>query len=117
MTEKDLIENSLPLYKKEGYFLLNPFQSNTIRVYNYRFSKMTLMQQEVYGLLSQYCNTFSTTLSMSVDAIKLEIIRSHPTMPNPAVYYFKAADHLPEEETFLPIAKRILYRRLMNNSE
>jgi hypothetical protein len=61
------------------------------------------------------CNYFSTyTLSLSkpVDKLKLDIIHQNPALPNPAVYLFKAKAALPKDETFLPIAKRLLYKNL-----
>lgn len=106
----------LPIYKNEGYFLLHPHQSKTVFVYNYSFSKVTLLQQEVYGLNSNYFSSYTLTLSKPVDKIKQEIIQANPQLPNPAVYLFKAKAPLPNDETFLPIAKRLLYKNLLNNS-
>jgi hypothetical protein len=107
----------LPIYNKEGYFLLYPFQSKKVFVYNYSFSKVTLMQQEVYGLNASYFSTYTIGLSKPIDAIKQEIIYNNPQLPNPPVYLFKAKSPLPNEETFLPVAKRLLYRNLLNNSD
>lgn len=102
----------LPIYKKEGYFILYPFQSKTVYVYNYELSKFNLLQQEVYGLNSSYFNTYNISLSQTIDKIKLDIIDINPQLPNPAVYLFKANAPLPNDETFLPIAKRLLYKKL-----
>ncbi len=102
----------LPIYKKEGYFILYPFQSKQVQVYNYSLSKLNLLQQEVYGLNCSYFSTFSLSLSQTIDKIKLDIIDTNPEMPNPAVFLFKANAALPNHETFLPIAKRLLYKTL-----
>ena len=102
----------LPLYKKEGYFILLPFQSKNVTVYNYAFSKINLLQQEVYGLTSNYFSTHTLSISNQVDKVKSELIEANPELPNPAVYLFKAKAELPNEETFLPIAKRLLYKNL-----
>lgn len=102
----------LPIYKNEGYFMLYPFQSKQILVYSYSFSKINLLQQEVYGLNSSYFSTFTISLSKPVDKVKHELIDANPELPNPAVYLFKAKTPLPNEETFLPIAKRLLYKNL-----
>jgi hypothetical protein len=107
----------MPIYKNEGYFLLYPYQSKQVIAYNYNFSKVTLLQQEVYGLNCSYYSTFSISLSRPVDKIKQEIIYNNPQFPNPPVYLFKAKSLLPNEETFLPIAKRLLYKNLLNKSE
>lgn len=103
----------LPIYKKEGYFMLYPFQAKQVQVYYYSLSKLNLLQQEVFGLNSSYFNTYSISLSQPIDKIKLDIIDVNPQMPNPAVYLFKANTRLPNEETFLPIAKRLLYKNLV----
>lgn len=102
----------LPLYKTEGYFILHPYQSKQVIVYNYSFLKINLLQQEVYGLDCSYFSTYTLSLSKPVDKLKLDIIQQNPTLPNPAVYLFKAKTELPKDETFLPIAKRLLYKKL-----
>ncbi len=102
----------LPLYKTEGYFMLLPFQSKSVTVYSYAFSKINLLQQEIYGLTSNYFSTYTLSISNQVDKVKSELIEANPELPNPAVYLFKAKTELPNEETFLPIAKRLLYKNL-----
>lgn len=102
----------LPLYKTEGYFILYPYQSKQITVYRYGFSKINLLQQDVYGLNSSYFSTYTLSLSNPVDKVKSDIIHLNPELPNPAVYLFKSKTELPKEETFLPIAKRLLYKNL-----
>lgn len=102
----------LPLYKTEGYFMLLPYQSKSVTVYSYAFSKINLLQQEVYGLTSNYFSTYTLSISNQVDKVKSELIEANPELPNPAVYLFKAKAELPNEETFLPIAKRLLYKNL-----
>lgn len=102
----------LPLYKTEGYFMLLPYQSKSVTVYSYAFSKINLLKQEVYGLTSNYFSTHTLSISNQVDKVKSELIEANPELPNPAVYLFKAKAELPNEETFLPIAKRLLYKNL-----
>ncbi len=102
----------LPLYRTEGYFMLHPFQSKQITVYTYQFSKLNLLHQDVYGLSCNYFSTYTLSLSKPVDKLKMEIIHDNPQLPNPAVYLFKANAELPKDETFLPIAKRLLYKNL-----
>lgn len=102
----------LPLYKTEGYFILQQYQSKQISVYTYHFSKINLLNQEVYGLNCNFFSSDTISLSRPVDKLKLEIIKENPILPNPAVYLFKAKSEIPKEETFLPIAKRLLYKKL-----
>ncbi|MGZ3884615.1 MAG: hypothetical protein ACXVPQ_01740 [Bacteroidia bacterium] len=107
----------LPIYRMEGYFLLYPYQSKDVIAYNYSFAKINLLQQEVYGLNCSYFSTFTISLSQTVDRIKQELIYTNPQFPNPPVYLFKAQSQLPNDETFLPIAKRLLYKTLLNTSD
>ncbi len=102
----------LPIYKTEGYFILYPYQAKQVLVYNYTFSKINLLQQEVYGLNCSYVSNYTISLAKPVDKIKSDIIDANPHLPNPAVYLFKANAELPNDETFLPIAKRLLYKSL-----
>jgi hypothetical protein len=102
----------LPIYKTEGYFVLQPYLSKSISVYSYEFSKINLLQQDVYGLQCAHYSTHTLSLDRTLDKLKLEIIEGNPLLPNPAVYLFKAKAALPNEETFLPIAKRLLYKKL-----
>lgn len=102
----------LPLYKTEGFFLLAPYQSKQVQVYSYQFSKINLLQQEVYGLTTNFFSTYTISLGKPVDKLKHEIIASNPDFPNPPVYLFKAKAELPKDETFLPVAKRLLYKQV-----
>lgn len=115
--EKHILTNHigiLPIYKKEGYFILYPYKSRQVFIYYYSFSKINLLQQEVYGLNCNYFSNYTLSLSNTVDKVKLHIIDANPQLPNPAVYLFKANADLPNNETFLPIAKRLLYKNLIN---
>ena len=51
----------LPIYKSEGYFILYPYQSKQVYVYTYAFSKINLLQQEVYGFASIISNLILST--------------------------------------------------------
>jgi hypothetical protein len=99
----------MPLNKREGYFLLSPFDSKQIVVYNYSLSSFTYQQEEQLGLHTSYFSSYALSLTRPVEKIKQEIICANPSLPNPAVYWFKAKTSIPKEETFLPVAKRMLF--------
>jgi hypothetical protein len=109
--EKNILFNPvgiLPINKQEGYFLLNPYESKQILVYTYSLSSITFMHQEHVGLNTAYFSDYTLTLSRPIDKIKTDLIYNNPAIPNPAVYLFKAKTIFPKEETFLPVAKRML---------
>lgn len=113
--EKNILFNPvgiLPINKKEGYFLLHPFESKQVVAYSYNLSTISFMNEEHLGLNTSYFSDFTITLSRPIDKIKSEIIYNNPAIPNPAVYLFKAKTVFPREETFLPVAKRMLLQAL-----
>jgi hypothetical protein len=109
--EKNILFNPvgiLPINKQEGYFLLNPYDSKQVQVYSYSLSSITFMHQEHVGLHVNYFSDYTITISRPIDKIKSDLIYNNPEIPNPAVYLFKAKTVFPKEETFLPVAKRML---------
>lgn len=103
----------LPLNKNEGYFLLNPFQSKQVDAYSYSLSALPYHERSVYGLNVSYFSSYTLTIAKPLDVIKSDIIHNNPQLPNPAVFVFKAKEVFPNEETFLPIVKRMLYSKLV----
>lgn len=102
----------LPIYRNEGYFILEKTKSKQADVFMYKLVKITLDHEDAFGLSSDFYNSYSISLSKTIDKLKLELIESNPELPNPAVYLFRANEELPKNETLLPIAKRILYTKL-----
>lgn len=102
----------LPINKNEGYFMLQPAQSKKVDVYSFSLSPITYLNEKAFGFKTEYFSTYTTSLSKPIDHIKQEIIYQNPYLPNPAVYIFKAKIALPDEETFLPVAKRLLFSTL-----
>jgi hypothetical protein len=102
----------LPIYRNEGYFILEKTKSKQAEVFMYKLVKITLDNENAIGLSSDFYNSYSISLSKTIDKVKLELIESNPELPNPAVYLFRAKEELPKNETLLPIAKRILYTKL-----
>lgn len=102
----------LPIYRNEGYFILEKTKSKQADVFMYKLVKITLDQEDAFGLSSEFYNSYSISISKTIDKLKLELIESNPILPNPAVYLFRANEELPKNETLLPIAKRILYTKL-----
>ena len=102
----------LPIYRNEGYFILEKTKSKQADVFMYKLVKITLDQEDAFGLSSEFYNSYYISISKTIDKLKLELIESNPILPNPPVYLFRANEELPKNETLLPIAKRILYTKL-----
>ena len=102
----------LPLYKDDGYMLLRFGKYSEIRAYSYNISLFEDHNAKYKGLKVQYLDTWPKSISNTYGNIKREIIRTFRTLPNPAVYSIETELSVPLNETFLPIAKRMLVRKL-----
>ncbi len=103
----------LPLNRNEGYFLLNTFHSSRADAYSYSLSPLPYHENTVYGMHVSYFSSYTISIAKPLDKIKSDIIYNNPALPNPAVFLFNAKEPFPNEETFLPIAKRMLYSKLV----
>lgn len=102
----------MPLYKNEGYMLLRYGSYSEIRAYFYNITLFEHQNARYRGLKVQYVDTWQKSLANTYENIKREIIRTMRTLPNPAVYSIESELDIPLNETFLPIAKRLLVKQL-----
>lgn len=118
----DFIENNLiiigigilPIYKKEGYFIIPDNQEDTMLVYRYEMTLFPAQGETFHTLktnLVEAINSNDVSL-VKPEEIKLEMIKRYPELPNPAAYKFYIDIDFPFAETILPIAKRKLIREL-----
>jgi len=96
----------LPLYKKEGYVLLQikPFKS--VRVFEYKIVFFENVEANYHGISMNPLTTFELSLANTYEHMKRELIRVHKKYPNPATYLLHSHTTFPESEAILPIAKR-----------
>lgn len=101
----------IPLYKDEGYLLLQYGDYSEVRAYAYT---ITLFEGDTRykGIRMEYIDSFNKSIANTYEQIKLDIIRSIRTLPNPAVFCMVSPLVVPLDETLLPIAKRVLAREL-----
>ena len=118
----DFVENLLqvepvgvmPLYAFEGYmFLLQPKRKETF-VYEYKITIFEEAEQRYRAIHTEYIDSYRQTLSNTPQNIKLDLIKNRAKLPNPAVYVVNPQIELPLMETYLPIAKRAIVKRLGN---
>lgn len=102
----------LPLYKDEGYLLLRYQQQAAVWAYSYNTTLLEHEQARYRGVRIQFLNSWPASIVNTYEQIKLDIIRTVKVLPNPAVYKVESALQVPFQETFLPIAKRLLMRTL-----
>lgn len=101
-----------PIYKKEGYLLMSAEKEPDVRVYRYKWLLFSSDTNKFIGLETKYLFTeLRSWLSHAVD-VKYKLMRRFGDLPNPACYRFHSGLTLPIQETYLPLAKRMLIKRL-----
>ncbi|GAB4014116.1 hypothetical protein EXU85_10955 [Spirosoma sp. KCTC 42546] len=98
----------LPLRPEEGYLLIHA--TNQAETQVYYFSMTLYSEQEPGGRLVQlrFVEAVQKSLVNTVENIKLDLIRRHRYLPNPATYMLESKRTYPVQETLLPIARQLL---------
>lgn len=110
----------IPLNQAYGYMFLKGGKTTSTNVYEYQITFFENATEKFKAIHTHFIKTFAATISTTFQSIKVDLIRENKHIPNPAVYSIESEIILPLEETFLPIAKRMLVRHLAlsdNNKE
>jgi hypothetical protein len=102
----------IPLYKNEGYIFLRYCEATEVRIYYYNITLFEHMNARYKGIKMEYIDSRVKNLANTYEQIKIDIIRTYRTLPNPAVYKVEFPLSVPFQETFLPVAKRVLVRHI-----
>lgn len=105
----------LPLNTDEGYLLLNNGNANETNVFGYATSLFESPDEKYRSLKTAYIQSYAKQFSHTFESIKLDLIRQHKQLPNPATFVVSSRLTFPVHETLLPIAKRSLMRFLAGN--
>lgn len=97
-----------PLLKDEGYLLIRDTQKPLTRVYEYAVSRIERPDDRFRVVATEFVGEFSASLTTTYHSIKIELVRTRPKLPNPAVFAVESELSFPLEESTLPIAKRML---------
>jgi hypothetical protein len=100
----------IPLKSDEGYMILEDGSHEGTRVYEYQITIFNNANDKYRGIHTQYLISYKKTISNTYESLKTELIRSHRKFPNPATFLIESEIRLPLEETFLPLAKRVLVK-------
>lgn len=100
----------IPLHANEGYMFLKDGKNSDTKVYEYQIRLFEQPGEKYRGIHTQYVRSYSKNYINTFESIKIDLIRDKKDLPNPAAYAIETELVLPVEETFLPIAKRILVR-------
>lgn len=95
----------LPLYRDEGYLLITHGRDTDVFIYQRKTLFETTSSR---GILSDYFSTYEVSPANTPHNIKINLIKSHREIPNPATWSFYCQQELPLAETLLPLAKEKL---------
>lgn len=99
----------LPLHVREGYILLH--QGREARVYNYTLILPAIVPgvPAHHVLRTRYVADYPIGITCTYEQVKADLVRSHAYLPNPAVFALTSDTPLPAIETFVPLAKQLVY--------
>jgi hypothetical protein len=102
----------MPIYKDEGYVLLQHGAHDEVLAYAYAITLFEEQDARYKGIRMEYIDTFNKSIVNTYEQMKLDIIRSIRTLPNPAVFCVVSPLAVPLNETLLPITKRLVAKQL-----
>jgi len=109
----DLIPVGLSsLYKDEGYMLIDKKPENEVKVYRYQITIFEGPEEKFRGVHTTLIDQFEKSIVSTYEQIKLNLIRKHKELPNPATYLVDTKFAFPLNETLLPVAKRLLVKEV-----
>jgi hypothetical protein len=101
-----------PINKNEGYLMVLNTASSTLKIYRYTMSLFESSGAEYRALHMVLIEEHKWAPWHTLENMKLALLKSYPDLPNPATYAIEIQKKLPEDETIIPVAKRLLVRRL-----
>jgi hypothetical protein len=101
-----------PLRAEQGYMFLKDGKDASTKVYEYQITIFDQPDTRYRAIRTSYVSSYGRSFTNTFESIKTDLIRANPGLPNPAAFAVESEMVLPLEETFLPIAKRMLVKRV-----
>jgi hypothetical protein len=103
----------VPLYNKEGYFVLTDEDTEEASIYRYDLSSIEKPDETFRTISSSLLKKVKKSKYDGFEDLKLELINDYEELPVPAIYRFHSTLQVPHDQTFLPVTKRILLKELL----
>lgn len=100
----------VPLNAESGYLLLSTSGLKDTRVYMYEISLFEKANERYRGIRTEYMRSYLKGYTNTYENIKIDLIKKHKALPNPATYAVESKLAFPVLETMLPVAKRWVVR-------
>ena len=106
----------IPLNTENGYLLLKETNKSDTRVYQFHISIFENPIEKYRGIHLTYVKSYEKSLMNTFEAIKSDLLKFNKALPNPATYVIETDIDIPFDETFLPLAKRTLVKRIAGSA-
>jgi hypothetical protein len=100
------------LYGQEGYVFISQPPEKETNVYRYQLTIFEQSSEAMRGIHMQFVKTTETSLANTYEHIKLQLIREYTALPNPSVYLIHSKMKFPYVQTLVPVAKRLLIKKI-----
>ena len=101
-----------PIYEDEGYLLINQDASVDVAVYRYQLTFFEHAEEKFRSMATTFIKNEVKKINRTYENLKLELTRQFVELPNPATFLVETKLKFPLEHTVLPVAKRMLVRRI-----
>jgi hypothetical protein len=101
-----------PLSPTVGWLLLRT--GREARVYHYTMPLLRESQEQYQyrSVVTRYWTTYPVSLCHSYEHIKAKLMHARPDLPVPGTYVLESDTELPYIETFIPLAKMLVYEHI-----
>ena len=104
-----------PLNAKEGWLLLRTGREARVYAYAMPLFREAREEKQYRSVHTRYVTSCTVSIGHTYEQIRSELLNSHRNMPNPAVFVFESDIDLPHIETFMPLAKQMVYEQITTN--
>lgn len=101
-----------PIYSDEGYLFINQDASIDVAIFRYQLTFFEHAEEKYRSISTEFLMNQMRGLSKTYENIKVELTRQFTELPNPATYLAVSKLKFPLNETVLPVAKRMLVRKI-----
>lgn len=119
----DFVENNIeiapiglsPLYKDEGYFFIDEDDKKELPIFRYQVTVFENSEENYRGIHVEYVESALKSLGKTLESVKLELLRTYRSLPNPATFVVYTKFKFPFEATLMPVVKRSLVKHISKN--
>lgn len=102
----------VPLYRDEGYVMLEMAPDKKTDIYQYQISKFMMSGEGFRSIYLKLIKSIRRGLGETFEGIKLGLIKTYKTLPNLATFLLQAHRPYPIKETVVPVAKRLVLQTI-----